>query len=64
MFAWKPADMPGVPRSLAEHKLKVYPKAKAIKQKLRHFSYEKKEAIRLEITKLLAAVFIREVHHP
>ena len=56
--------MPGVPRSLAEHKLKVYPKAKAIKQKLRHFSYEKKEAIRLEITKLLAAVFIREVHHP
>jgi hypothetical protein len=25
VFAWQPADMPGVPRELAEHKLKVYP---------------------------------------
>jgi hypothetical protein len=30
VFAWQPADMPGVPRELAEHKLKVYPQARPI----------------------------------
>jgi hypothetical protein len=30
VFAWKPVDMPGVPRELAEHKLKVYPQARPI----------------------------------
>jgi hypothetical protein len=33
-FAWQPTDMPGVPRELAEHKLKVYPQARPIRQKL------------------------------
>ena len=27
VFAWKPADMPGVPKELIEHALKVDPKA-------------------------------------
>ena len=35
MFAWKPSDMPGVPRDLAEHELKVKPDAKPVKQPLR-----------------------------
>jgi hypothetical protein len=30
VFAWQPVDMPGVPRELAEHKLKVYPQARPI----------------------------------
>jgi hypothetical protein len=30
VFAWQPADMSGVPRELAEHKLKVYPQARPI----------------------------------
>jgi hypothetical protein len=31
VFAWQPADMPGVPRELVEHKLKVYPQARPIR---------------------------------
>ena len=41
IFAWKPADMPGVPRELAEHQFKVFPNAKPIKQRLRRFTPEK-----------------------
>jgi hypothetical protein len=31
MFTWCPADMPGIPRELAEHELKIFPNAKPIK---------------------------------
>ena len=55
--------MPGVPRNLIEHSLNVDGKAKPIKQKLRCFARDKKEAIRLEVTWLLAARFIKEVYH-
>ena len=50
MFTWKPVDMPGVPRELIEHSLNVLATAKPIKQKLRQFMQDKKEAIRVEIT--------------
>jgi hypothetical protein len=56
--------MPGVPRKLAEHKLKVYPQARPIRQKLRRFTPDKREAIRAELARLVAAGFIREVLHP
>ena len=56
--------MPGVLRELAEHKLKVYPNTKPIKQRLRRFTPDKREAIRAELTRLQAAGFIREVLHP
>jgi hypothetical protein len=56
--------MPGVPRELAEHKLKVYPQARPIRQKLRRFTPDKREAIRAELAPLVAAGFIREVLHP
>jgi len=56
--------MPGVPRSLIEHSLNVSKAARPIKQKLRWFARDKKEAIRTEITWLLAAGFIKEVYHP
>ena len=64
LFAWKPADMPGVPRELAKHKLDLNPGSKLVKQCLRRFSPDKKAAIKKEITKLLAAGFIREILHP
>jgi hypothetical protein len=63
VFAWKPANMFGVPRRLIEHSWNVSPTAKPIKRKLRQFSQDKKKAIRAEVTWLLAAGFIREVHH-
>jgi hypothetical protein len=56
--------MPRVPRELAEHKLKVYPQARPIRQKLRCFTPDKGEAIRAGLTRLVAAGFIREVLHP
>jgi hypothetical protein len=56
--------MPGFPRELVEHKLKVYPQARPIRQKLRHFTPDKREAIRAELARLVAAGFIREVLHP
>jgi hypothetical protein len=56
--------MPGVPRELAEHKLKVYPQARPIRQKLCRFTPDKREAIRAELARLVAARFIREVLHP
>jgi hypothetical protein len=56
--------MTGVPRNLIEHKLNVRPDSKPVKQKLRRFSQEKKEAIRREIKRLLEAGFVQEVFHP
>ena len=64
MFAWKPSDMPGVPRELAEHHLKVKPDAKPVKQALRRFHDERRKAIGKEIARLLAAGFIMDVVHP
>ena len=56
--------MPGVPKELIEHALKVDPKATPKKQWLQHFSLDKQEAIKKEQAKLLAAGFIKEVYHP
>ena len=56
--------MPGVPREKIEHSLNVASTTKSIKQKLRRFTPDKKEAIRVEIKRLLAVGFIKEVYHP
>jgi hypothetical protein len=64
IFAWQLADMPGVPRELAEHKLKLYPQARPIRQKLCRFTPDKREAIRAELARLVSTGYIREVLHP
>ena len=64
VFPWKPADMPGVPKELIEHSLNVSPTATPKKQRLQRFLAEKREAIKKELAKLLAAGFIKEVYHP
>jgi hypothetical protein len=56
--------MPGVPRELAEHSLDVSKTPKPVKQKPRLFAKDRKEVIRVEIIKLLAAGFIRECKNP
>jgi hypothetical protein len=55
--------MQGVPRELIEHSLNVHPQAVPKKQRLRRFAHDKREAIKREIAKLLAAGFIGEVIH-
>jgi hypothetical protein len=64
IFAWKPSDMPGVPRELAEHRLHIDPNAKPVKQPLRRLGDERRHAINEELARLLATGFIREVLHP
>nr|ABA97822.1 retrotransposon protein, putative, Ty3-gypsy subclass [Oryza sativa Japonica Group] len=64
IFAWKPSDMPGIPREVIEHSLHVKEDAKPIKQRLHRFAQDRKDAIKEELTKLLAAGFIKEVLHP
>jgi hypothetical protein len=56
--------MSGVPRELIEHELHLDPKAKPIKQRLRHFAQDKKDVIKREIARLLDTGFNKEVYHP
>jgi hypothetical protein len=53
--------MLGVPRELIEHELHIDPKAKPVKQRLRHFAQDKKDVIKGEIDMLLDVGFIKEV---
>jgi hypothetical protein len=62
VFAWKPSDILGILREVAEHALRIKPSSKPVQQRLRRFDEEKRRAIGEEITKLLAAGFIKEVY--
>jgi hypothetical protein len=64
VFAWQILNMPGIPREVIEHKLGIDPAFKPIKQKERRYTPERREAIRLEVNKLLEAAFIRPVDYP
>ena len=55
--------MLGIPREVAEHALRLISGLKPAKQHLRHFDDKRRRAIGEEITKLLAAGFIKEVYH-
>ena len=55
--------MLGVPREVAEHALRLVPGSKPAKQCLRRFDDKNRRAIGKEVTKLLAAGFIKEVYH-
>ena len=50
--------MPGVPRELAEHHLRVDPKAKPVKEHLRRSATEKWKEISEEVARLLTVEFI------
>ena len=56
--------MPGIPREVGEHTLKIHLGSKPVKQCLHRFEEGKRRAIGEEIVKLLGAGFIREVYHP
>ena len=56
--------MPGIPREVVEHALKIRPGSTLVKQRLRRFDEEKRRAIGAEIAKLLVAGLIKEVYHP
>jgi hypothetical protein len=60
IFAWKLADMPGVPKELIEHSLNVHAQAVPKKQRLRRLAQDKREAIKREIAKLLALASLKK----
>jgi hypothetical protein len=41
IFAWEPSQMPGIPREVVEHHLKIHPDAKPVSQKPRRQSVER-----------------------
>jgi hypothetical protein len=55
--------MPGIPREVIEHHLKIHPDVKPVSQKPQRQSVERQDFIRKEVQKLLDASFIEEVHH-
>ena len=56
--------MPGIPREVTEHTLKIKPGTKPLKQLIHRFNEGKRIAIDEEITKLMVAGFIKEVYQP
>jgi hypothetical protein len=64
VFAWELSQMPGIPREVIKHHLKINPDAKSVSQKPRRQSVKWQDFIRKEVRKLLDASFIEEVHHP
>ncbi|GJS14117.1 reverse transcriptase domain-containing protein [Tanacetum coccineum] len=63
VFAWKPADMTGVPRHMAEHRLNVREGRPPVRQKKRGQAPERNKAIREEVEKLVDAGIMKEVHY-
>src|SRR3954465_888617 len=53
--------MPGVPREFAEHALNVFPDANPAKHSIWRLSEPRAEAIGIEVNRILAANFIREI---
>ena len=55
VFAWSHEDMPGIPVSIIQHRLKVDPEKKPVQQRRRVFTPERNKAVMDEVNKLLAA---------
>ncbi|XP_017415437.2 uncharacterized protein LOC108326436 [Vigna angularis] len=54
-------DMPGIHPGVMAHKLSILREACPVAQKKRRFGEDKREAIQVEVTKLMNAQFIREI---
>ncbi|GJW45641.1 reverse transcriptase domain-containing protein [Tanacetum coccineum] len=63
IFAWKPADMTGVPRHITEHRLNVREGCSPVRQKKRRQATDRNQAIQEEVGKLMEAGIMKEVHY-
>ncbi|GJT35299.1 reverse transcriptase domain-containing protein [Tanacetum coccineum] len=63
IFAWNPADMTGVPRHIAEHRLNVREGCSPVRQKKRGQAADRNQAIQEEVKKLMEAGIMKEVHY-
>nr|GEX57603.1 reverse transcriptase domain-containing protein [Tanacetum cinerariifolium] len=64
IFAWRHADMIGVPRHIAEHRLNVREGCSSVRQKKRGQAADKNQAIQKEVGKLVGAGIMREDGYP
>ncbi|GKA85058.1 reverse transcriptase domain-containing protein [Tanacetum coccineum] len=63
VFAWKPADMTGVPRHIAEHRLNIREGCPPVRQKKKGQTTNKNQAIQEEVKKQVDAGIMKEVHY-
>ena len=63
-FAWAASDMPRIDPDFLCHRLAMDPQVRPIRQRRRKFNEEKRQAIKEETQKLLAAGHIREIQYP
>ncbi|GJT09555.1 hypothetical protein Tco_0856597 [Tanacetum coccineum] len=63
VFAWKPADMTGVPRHIAKHQLNVREGCPPVRQKKRGQAADRNQAIQEEVEKLVDAGIMKEVYY-
>ncbi|GAV66042.1 hypothetical protein CFOL_v3_09553, partial [Cephalotus follicularis] len=63
VFAWSAEEVPGISPDVMVHKLSVDSARSQTRQKKRNFAPERQQAIAEEVSKLLQAGFIREVHY-
>ncbi|GJY10148.1 reverse transcriptase domain-containing protein [Tanacetum coccineum] len=63
IFAWKTADMTGVPRHIAEHRLNVRDGCSPVTQKKRGQTADRNQAIQEEVGKIVEAGIMKKVHY-
>ncbi|XP_072081143.1 uncharacterized protein [Arachis hypogaea] len=63
LFAWTPADMPGIDPQLMSHHLAVKLEARPVAQRRRKMSQERAEEVAKQTASLLEAGFIRELDY-
>ncbi|GJV13927.1 reverse transcriptase domain-containing protein [Tanacetum coccineum] len=61
IFGWKPADMTGVPRHVAEHRLNVWEGCSPVRQKKRGQAFDRNQAIQEKVGKLVEARIMKEM---
>nr|GEX32582.1 reverse transcriptase domain-containing protein [Tanacetum cinerariifolium] len=63
IFAWKPANMTGVTRHIAEHRLNIHEGCLTVRQKKNGKAPKRNKAIYEEVEKLVDAGIMEEVHY-
>ncbi|GJV92772.1 hypothetical protein Tco_1540585 [Tanacetum coccineum] len=63
IFAWKPADIIGVLRQIAEHRLNVREGCLPVRQKKRSQAPKRNKAIQEEVEKLVDVGIMKKVHY-
>ena len=64
VFAWSTIDMPKISSEIIAHRLNISSNCRPMKQKRRQLAPERSQAMHDEVTKLIKADLIREVHYP